>query len=161
MSSELVLREQLLGALRGGHAHMTFDQAVADFPMAHVNTKPTNVPYSFWFLLDHIRIAQWDILDYMRNPNYVWMKWPDDYWPRAGTQADAVAWNKTISDFRADAQALEAIVNDPALDLTAPIPHAPLHTYLREILLVADHNAHHLGEFAGFRQVMGLWPAGH
>lgn len=160
MPSDQVLREQLLGLLRGGQAYSPFDHAVSDFPMAHINTRPTNLDYSFWFLLEHIRFAQWDILDYIRNPNYVWRKWPEDYWPRSGEQADEAKWRKTISDFHADIQALEAIVRDPAIDLTAPLPHAPQHTYLREILLVADHNAYHLGEFGILRQVMGLWPSG-
>ncbi len=161
MSSDQVLRDQLLALLRGGQAAMTFDQAVADFPLEHINAQPPNVTYSFWFLLEHLRIAQWDILDYIRNPQYQYRQWPDDYWPHAGSQTDATGWNKTINDFRADSHALEAIVRDPALDLTAPLPHAPQHNILREILVVADHNAYHLGEFAILRQVMGLWPAGH
>jgi hypothetical protein len=161
MTADQALRKQLLDLLRGGGAHMGFDQAVVDFPMAHINTRPPNVTYTFWHLLEHVRIAQWDILDYIRNPAYVWPTWPDDYWPAADVQADPGAWEQTLRQFRDDLKALEAIVENPDSDLTAPLAHAPQHNILREILLVADHNAYHLGEFAILRQVMGLWPDGH
>jgi hypothetical protein len=161
MTADQALRKQLLDLLRGGGAHMGFDQAVADFPVAHINTRPPNVAYTFWHLLEHIRLAQWDILDYIRNPAYVWPTWPDDYWPAPDAQADPAAWEQTLHQFRDDLKALEAIVENPDTDLTTPLAHAPQHTTLREILLVADHNAYHLGEFAILRQVMGLWPDGH
>jgi hypothetical protein len=161
MTADQALRKQLLDLLRGGGAHMGFDQAVADFPVAHINTRPPKVTYTFWHLLEHIRLAQWDILDYIRNPDYVWPTWPDDYWPAPDAQADPAAWEQTLHQFRDDLKALEAIVENPDTDLTAPLAHAPQHTTLREILLVADHNAYHLGEFAILRQVMGLWPDGH
>ncbi len=161
MTADQTLREQLLYLLRGGGAHMNVDQAVADFPMAHINTCPSRVSYSFWHLLEHIRIAQWDILDYIRNPNYVWRTWPDDYWPAPGAQADPEKWAATLRQFHDDLSALAAIVENPQTDLTAPIAHAPQHTILREILLVADHTAYHVGEFGILRQVMDLWPPNH
>ena len=152
------LRTQLVALLRGGQAYMPFDDAVADFPPEHINTRPPNVTYTFWHLLEHLRLAQGDILDYIRNPNYVTPQWPEDYWPAPDAETDIAGWKQTLQRFRDDLAALQAIVQDPATDLTAPLPHAPQHNILREILVVADHNAYHTGEFAILRQVMGLWP---
>lgn len=157
MNADQALREQLLALLRGGNAHLTLDHAVTDFPPEHYNTRAPNVDYTFWALLEHLRIAQWDILDFIRNPDYTMPNWPDDYWPAPDTVADEAAWQSTLDGFRADMAALEALVEDPATDLTADLPHAPGYSILREILLVADHNAYHLGEFAILRSVMGTW----
>ena len=159
MNPDKVLREQLLFLLRGGNAHMSFDQAVAEFPLEYINGQPPNVSYSPWQLLEHIRIAQWDILEFTRNPDHVSPQWPEGYWPRSGEKANEIKWEKTIGDFRVDLGALQDMVEDPGTDLVAPIPHAQGYTVLREILLVADHNAYHIGEFAILRQVMGAWPA--
>ena len=159
MDADKVVREQLLYLLRGGNAHLTFDQAVADFPMEYINTQPPNVSYTPWHLLEHIRIAQWDILEFVRDPDHVSPPWPDGYWPALDQRADEARWNQTLSDFRADLRALQKLVEDPNTDLYADLPHAPGYTVLREILLVADHNAYHVGEFAVLRQVMGTWPA--
>lgn len=158
MSADQVNREQLLALLRGGNAHMTFEEAIADFPLEHINTRPTNVPYSFWHLLEHLRITQWDILDFIRNPNYEYLLWPEGYWPALAAQATPAQWIKTITDFQADLQTLQEMVRDPHTNFTAPIAHAPDYTIFREILLVADHNAYHIGELAILRQVMNLWP---
>lgn len=159
MDQDAILRKQLLVTLQGKGAHMTFDEAVADFPMNMINLQPLNVSYTPWHLVEHLRLAQWDILDYIRNPDYESRKWPDDYWPAPDARADADAWEKSIADFRRDLQELEDIVQDPATDLYAPIPHGyGGHTILREILLVADHNAYHVGELAILRQIMGAWP---
>ncbi len=158
---DTALREQLLHLLRGGNAHLSFDEAVADFPMTAINARPPNVPYTPWHLLEHLRRAQWDILDFIRNPDYQAMKWPDDYWPAPDAEADAAAWEKTVSAFHADLKAVEDLVNDPQTDLATAIPHGDGQTVLREILLVADHNAYHIGEFAILRQVMGTWGARH
>ncbi len=157
MDADSTLREQLLHLLRGGNAHMDFDHAVADFPIEYVNYRPPHVDYTPWHLLEHMRIAQWDILEFVRNPAHVSPPWPDGYWPSLEEQADAAKWDQTIRAFHADRGALEAMIMDPAVELTAPLPHAPNYTILREILLVADHNAYHLGEFAILRQVMGTW----
>ncbi len=159
--SDAVLRKQLVALLRGGNAHMPLEDAVADFPMEAINRQPPNVPYSPWHLLEHLRLTQWDILDFIRNPKYVYRQWPEDYWPAPGEQADAVKWQETISRFKADQDSLASIVQDPATDLTADLAHAPGYNILREILVVSDHNAYHIGEFAILRQVMGTWPAGH
>lgn len=158
MHQNEVGREQLLNLLRGGNAHMSFDRAVANFPMDQINAKPPNVPYTPWHLLEHIRIAQWDILEFIRNPDHVSPSWPDGYWPDGNAQADEKDWKKTIDSFHADLRALQNIVKDPNTDLYAPIPHAKDYTILREILVVSDHSAYHIGEFAILRQVMGTWP---
>jgi len=157
MDSDTPVRDQLRELLEGGNAHMTLDEAVANFPREHMNTKPPNVTYTPWHLLEHIRLAQWDILEFIRNPQYVSPPWPEGYWPAAEAQADEAAWEKTLASFRADLQSLEEIVADPAVNLYTPIPHANGQNILREILVVADHNAYHLGEFAALRQVMEAW----
>ncbi len=159
MDADRVVREQLLFLLRGGNAHMTFDQAVADFPMERINSLPPNVSYTPWHLLDHIRIAQWDILEFTRDPDHVSPRWPEGYWPPPDEQADEVKWEKTNSDFRADLRALQDMVEDSGTDLYVPLRHATGYTVLREIMLVADHNAYHIGEFAVLRQTMDTWRA--
>lgn len=158
MNADQIVRDHLLALLRGGNAYMTFDQAIANFPMDRINERPPNVPYTLYHVLEHMRITQWDILDYMRNPNYKEMEWPKDYWPAQDATADETAWNETIRRFKADMREIEAIVKNPQTDLYAPIPHGyGGHTILREVLLVVDHNAYHTGEFAILRQVMGAW----
>lgn len=160
MESDSVLREQLLALLRGGNAHMPFDEAVADFPLESINMKPPNVPYTPWHLLEHIRLAQWDILEFIRNPAHVSPEWPRGYWPAPNEQTDELGWLETISNFQADRSDLEELVKNPATQISAPIPHAPGYTILREILVVSDHNAYHIGEFAILRQVMGTLSTG-
>jgi hypothetical protein len=153
------MREQLLALLRGGNAHMGFDQAVAGFPTKHFNSRPPNVPYSPWHLIEHMRIAQWDILEFVRDPDHVSPDWPEGYWPAPDERADAARWQKSISDFGADLKTIQDLVADPGTDLLSPIPHAEGYTILREILLVADHNAYHIGELAILRQVIDAWSA--
>ena len=160
MDSDKVLRQQLLALLGGGNAHMTIEQAVGDFPPESINTRPPNVPYTPWHLLEHIRIAQWDILEFVRNPNHVSPEWPEGYWPHPEDRADETKWQTTIAAIQADLRAVQRLAEDTALDLSAPIPHAKDYTVLRELLLVADHNAYHIGEFAILRQSMGTWPSG-
>jgi hypothetical protein len=158
MDHDQVMREQLLALLRGGNAHMTFEEAVADFPMEAINRKPPQAPYTPWHLLEHLRITQWDILEFVRNPAHVSPEWPKGYWPDPEAQADEAQWQQTLAAFRADLQAVQDLAADPAIALFTPIPHAKDYTIFREILLVADHNAYHIGEFAILRQVMGTWP---
>ncbi len=142
-----------------GPSYMTFDDVVADFPMKHVNTRPPNVPYTAWHLIEHMRIAQRDILEYIEDPHYRLPKWPDDYWPASEAKADAKAWKKTVAGFRRDRAALEKIAASSRAALGAPLPYAPPHTYIRELLIVAEHNTYHIGELAILRQVMGAWPS--
>jgi hypothetical protein len=160
MSNDQVVRAQLLFLLGGGNAHLTFDQAVADFPLEAINSHPPNVDYTPWHLLEHIRIAQWDILEFSRDPGHVSPEWPGGYWPDPEAQADQAQWEETILSFRHDLKALQNMVEDPTTDLYGDLRHAPGYNILREILLVADHNAYHIGELAILRQVMELWPSG-
>ncbi len=160
MNQDQELRKQLVNLLSVRQAHMTFEDAVADFPPDHINSRATNVTYTFWHLLEHLRLAQWDILDYIRNPNYVWQKWPESYWPAEDATTDLVGWDHSIEQFLADRQSLVEIVQDPATDLYAQIPHGSEgHNVLREIEVIGAHNAYHAGELGILRQVMGLWPA--
>ena len=156
--SEQHIRAQLVNLLSVAQAHMTFEDAVKNFPPDKINTHPQGVEYTFWHLLEHLRICQWDILDYCRNPKYKEMEWPREYWPARDAVTDAAGWQHTIDQFLADRAALVALVQDPKTDLYSPIPHGYSgHTILREIMVVADHNAYHVGEFAILRQVMGYW----
>jgi hypothetical protein len=155
------LREQLIALLTGGNAHMSFEDAIKDFPMSYINDKFPNGTYSFWGLLEHIRITQHDILDFMVNKNYKEPEWPKDYWPDAGKKATEKDWKKTIELFEKDMNDLIAIVRNPNTDLNAKVLWGDGQTNLREILVVADHNAYHIGEFTIMRQVMKTWGKGH
>lgn len=159
MNQEAALRTQLLELLRGGHAHMSYDDAVEAFPDDRLNELPPGVAYTAWHLLEHLRISQWDILEFIRNPAHVSPAWPEGYWPSAEAMAGPADWQATLAGFRADHRALEAIVEDPETDLTGELPHAKGYSVLREILVVSDHNAYHIGELAILRQVMQTWPA--
>ena len=158
MEVNKVVRDHLISLLKGGNAHVKFEDAVKNFPVDKINTKTENVPYSAWELLEHMRITQYDILDFIRNPKYKEMEWPKDYWPSKSKKANAGDWKKSIALFWKDRKELEKIVANPKSDLYGKIPHGEGQTILREILLVADHNAYHLGEFVMMRRVLGLWP---
>jgi hypothetical protein len=158
MKSDEAVQKQLLFLLDGGGAHMSIDEVVADFPLDQINTRPVNVPYTFWHLLEHLRITQWDILEFVRNPAHVSPEWPEGCWPPVDAQADAAQWQQTLGSFRTDLHALRQMVEDASTDLYRDLPHAAGYNILREVLLVADHNAYHIGELAVLRQVMGLWP---
>ncbi len=161
MDSQHDLRRQLVEGLRGVDTHMSFDEAVADFPDWAINTRPPNVPYTPWHILEHLRITQWDILAYVRDPSHVSPDWPVGYWPAPTQEASPERFRATIESFRADLRAFEQLVLDPGTDLLAPLAHAPEHTILREARLVANHNSYHVGEFASLRQVMGSWGSQH
>ena len=161
MDHDKDVRSHVLSLLRGGNAHLTIEEAVKDFPEDAINRKFPNGKYSSWGLLEHIRRAQWDILDFIRNSNYKQKDWPDDYWPDPKKNATKASWSKTLKQIKADSKELEKILSDPNTDLYAKIPHAEGQTILREMLLVADHNSYHLGEFAIMRQVMGTWGKNH
>jgi hypothetical protein len=156
-----VVREHLLKLLRGGNAHMSLDYAVADFPPDAINKFPPKVVYTPWHLLEHIRISQRDIIDFIHDPNYVWLSFPEDYWPGREDVADEVQWHQTIQSIRDDLKELEQLVKNPATDLYSDLPQAKGYTILREVLVVTDHNAYHIGEFGILRQVMGTWPESH
>ena len=151
------LREHLLALLKGGNAHMTLEEAVADFPQDKINDIFPNGEYSSWHLLEHIRRTQNDILNFIINLNYQELSWPKDYWPARSEKATKKDWEKTINSFQKDIQALEKLVASPKTDLFAKIKWGDGQTILREILLVADHNAYHIGELAIMRQTMDAW----
>jgi hypothetical protein len=155
--SDLVRRE-LLGLIDGLDARMPFDEAVADFPADGINRRAPNVAVTPWQLLEHIRIAQEDILRYIRDRAYLAPDWPDEYWPPPDAEATPERFAATIRAIRADHRALRDVVADPSTDLVATLPGTPGHSILREIRIVAEHTAYHLGEFAILRQVMGTWP---
>jgi DinB superfamily len=151
------LREHLLYLLNDGGAHAKFDDVVKDLPPKLRAKKPPNLPHSPWMLLEHIRLAQWDILDFTRNPEYAAPEWPAGYWPKTAAPPNDAAWNKSIQKFRKDLKAMAGLVKDPETDLLAPIPWGDGQTILREVLLVADHNAYHLGQFVDARRLLGAW----
>ncbi len=158
MNPDQELRKQLVALMHVRQAHMSFEDAIKDFPLEHINTKPTHVEYTFWHLIEHLRLAQWDILDYIRNPGYTPRHFPAGYWPDPSASTDATGWQRSIDQFLADRQALIDIINDPSNDLYAPIPHGQTgHNILREIEVVGAHNAYHIGELGILRQVMELW----
>ena len=160
MKDDKALRDDVLLLLRGGNAHVSFEKAVADLPEELRGKKPRRLPYTPWQQLEHMRIAQRDILEYIEDPEYRLPSWPDDYWPKPDQKADARAWKKTVADFRRDRAALEKIAANPRVALGSGLPYAQQHTLIRELLIVSEHNTYHIGEFAILRQVMGTWPAG-
>ena len=148
------LREHLLYLLRGGGAHIGFDEVLDDFPEELYNARGAGVDYTPWQLLEHMRIAQWDILEFSRNAAHVSPKWPEGYWPDRALHADAGQWRASVAAFRADLRAMEELVADPARDLYEPFAHGTGQTLLREALLVADHNAYHLGALVTLRNAL-------
>ncbi len=155
--NDQALREHLLYLLRGGGAHLGFDDAIADLPKELRGAKPQGVPHTPWRLLEHMRICQWDILEFSRNPGHVSPEFPDGYWPNDDAPPTTEAWDNSIQAFRADLQAMQDLVADPDTDLFAAIPHGDGQTILRESLLVADHNAYHLGQLVVVRRCLGAW----
>lgn len=161
MDKEEIVRKRLIELLEGGNAHMTYGDAIQNFPMSKINDKFQNGTYSAWALLEHIGITQWDILDFIRNKNYKYMEWPKDYWPKEDKKASKSDWDKTIQGFRKDQKALIEIVKNLKTNLYSKIPWGEGQNILREILLVSDHNAYHIGEFSIMRQVMKTWGKNH
>jgi DinB family protein len=157
MINDKSLRKHLLELLNGGHAYATFDKIIADFPPKLRGEKPAGLPHSAWMLLEHLRLAQWDILDFSRNPKYTAPKWPEGYWPESPSPASTSAWDKSIKSFRDHLDAMKKLVSDPKTDLFAKIPWGDGQTILREALLIADHNAHHLGQLIDVRRLLGIW----
>src|ERR1017187_4428887 len=148
------LRKHLVDLLRMEGAHLSFDEAVKGFPVKLRGAKPKGAPHTPWQLLEHLRIAQWDILDFSRNPGYEEMKFPDDYWPKTAAPPDDDAWDQSVAQFRQDLKSMEELIADPKADLAARIPHGKGQTLLREALLVADHNSYHLGQLVFLRKML-------
>ena len=151
------LRQHLLYLLKEGGAHAMFEDVIKDFPAKLRSQKVPNFPHTAWMLLEHLRIAQRDILEFSRNPKHVSPKWPEGYWPKTETPPSAAAWTQSVASFRKDLKAMEALIANPKTDLYAPLPWGEGQTVLREALLVADHNAYHVGQLVTLRRMLGAW----
>jgi DinB superfamily len=148
------LRQHLINLLTKGEAHIDVRSALEDFPKDLRGRKPQGAPHTPWQLLEHMRIAQWDILRFSLNAKHVSPEWPEAYWPEGDAPPDAKAWDRSVQQFLADLEAVCKMVSDPKHDLSARIPHGDGQTYLREVLLVADHNAYHLGQLVMVRRIL-------
>ncbi|HEX8352366.1 MAG TPA: DinB family protein [Pyrinomonadaceae bacterium] len=153
-AKDRALREHLLYLLRGGGAHVKFEEALKDFPAELYNARTAGVPYTPWQLLEHMRVAQWDILEFSRSAAHVSPDWPEGYWPDKSFEAGTDDWRRSVGRFREDLREVEALVEDESNDLYAAIPHGEGQTLLREALLVADHNAYHLGALVTLRRAL-------
>ena len=157
MGDETALRQFISKLLAWEDAHVGFETAVKDLPAKVRGTAPPGAPYSPWQLLEHLRITQHDILDFCINPQYEELEWPEDYWPSTAQPPSASAWDRSVEQFLQDRRALQKLVVDPKLDLMAKIPHGSGQTYLRELVLVADHTAYHVGQLVLVRKLLGTW----
>jgi hypothetical protein len=157
MTIDASLREHLGRLLAWEDAHAGFDSAVKDLPASHRATVPKGSPYSAWQLVEHLRITQHDILDFCVNPDYQEMAWPRDYWPASPEPPNGEAWDETVRQYQADRKKLQELAADPGVDLAAKIPHGTGQTYLRELLLVADHTSYHVGQLVLLRRLLGDW----
>jgi hypothetical protein len=153
---DAALRTQLVNLLAWHDAHVDFDAALADLPADLRGRVPAGSPYSIWQLVEHLRIAQHDILDFCINPSYKEKHWPDDYWPKHAKPSEG-EWDKALAAYHTDLKAMQALVQDGKVDLFATVPHGSGQTYLREALLVADHAAYHIGQIVLVRRMLGNW----
>ena len=160
MDTDTPLRQHLLALLSARGAHVDFDAAVHGLPETLRGRRPEGLPYSPWELLEHLRFTQRDLLDFCRNPDYAAPDWPGDYWPDVQAPPSPEAWGENVEAFQADLRAIEDLVANPETDLLAAIPHGDGQTVLREALLVADHNAYHVGQLVAVRRLLGAWPPG-
>lgn len=149
------LRDHLLNVLDSEHAHIKFDDAVKGFPRELRGKRPDGVPHSAWELLEHMRLAQWDILEFTRDPKHVSPEFPKGYWPSSEAPPDDEAWDKSVESFRRDLNGLAGLVRDGSIDLHTKIAHGDGQTVLRQILLTVDHNAYHLGQLMLVRRTLG------
>ncbi len=155
-NNDQTLREQLVALLTGGNAHLSFEDFVKDFPAERCGQRIEGLPYTAWQVLEHMRIAQWDILEFSRDASHVSPPWPKGYWPSVDELGSAELWQHTVARFRHDLKAMEALINDPATDLFAPIAHGTGQTILREVLLLADHNSNHLGALIVLSRILAV-----
>jgi hypothetical protein len=157
MKHDQALREHLLGLLKGGSAHLDFAKATADMPVELRGSKPPGLLFTPWRLVEHMRIAQWDILQFSVDPDHVSPAFPDGYWPKGDAPPNAKAWDQAIMAFYTDLQAMMDLIANPKTDLFTPLSHGNGQTILCEALLVADHNAYHLGQLVTIRRLLGAW----
>ena len=151
------LRAQLVNLLDSKDAHATFDAAVKGLPPKLRGAVPAGWEYSAWQLLEHLRLAQADILEFCGAARYHEKKWPDEFWPKKPAPPNAAAWTKAIAGFRRDRTTLQRLARNPKIDLEAIVPNGTTQTYLRELLLIADHNAYHIGQLVALRKALGSW----
>jgi len=154
---DAVLRQQLDELLSGGGAHVKFDDVVKDFPPKQRGQKPAGMPHSAWMLLEHLRLAQWDILEFSRNKDHQSPEWPIGYWPKHAAPPNDKAWDQSVESFRKDLDEMRKLVKSSTTDLYATIPWGDGQTILREALLVADHNAYHVAQLLDVRRLLGIW----
>jgi hypothetical protein len=157
LSHDRELRAHLVYLLHGGGAHADFETVVRGIPVELRGKKEAGFPHTAWMVLEHLRIAQWDILEFSRNPKHVSPDFPAGYWPASESPPSVTAWNRSLQAFRSDLRAMQELVEDESTDLFARIPHGDGQTILREALLVADHNSYHLGELVALRRLLGSW----
>ena len=157
-TQDSLLRQHLLDLLKGGGAHAKFDDVIAGIPAKLRGSKVAGIPHSPWMLLEHMRIAQWDILEFSRDRKHVSPEWPEGYWPDSEAPPSAAAWTGSVKKFRADLQAMANLVKNPKTDLFAKIPWGDGQTIMREALLIADHNAYHVAQLVDLRRLLGIWP---
>jgi uncharacterized damage-inducible protein DinB len=157
MTIDTALRDQLAHYLDWNDAHVGFDEVVTGIPVRLRGAVPAGFVHSVWQVVEHMRLAQADILEFSRNARYKAKTWPDDYWPKAPAPRRSRDWTESIAAYRVDRRALQRLAKNPRVDLLATIPHGSGQTYLRELLLVADHNAHHLGQIIDIRRALGIW----
>ncbi len=151
------LRQHLVYLLNDGGAHAKFEDVIKNFSANLRGKKLENFPHTAWMLLEHMRLAQWDILEFSRDPKHISPKFPDGYWPKTDAPPSDAAWTKSIQSFHKDLKAMEDLVSDPKTDLYAPLPWGDGQTVLREAMLVADHNAYHLGQLVTLSRLLGSW----
>jgi hypothetical protein len=157
MDQTRLLRAELDRLLSGHGAHVDFDHAVAGFPPELRGEKPEGASHSPWQVLEHLRIAQWDMLEFSRDPKHVSPAWPDGYWPTESEPENAAAWENSVKAFQGDLQAMRDLVADPSSDLFQPFAHGEGQSLLREAMQLADHNAYHVGELILLRRLLGAW----
>jgi hypothetical protein len=158
MGLDQALRDHLRELLTTSHAHIDLDDAVEGLPPELRGVRPPGVAHTPWQLVEHLRIALWDILRFSKDPGHVSPQFPEGYWPEHEAPPDPAAWDRSVEAFHADLQAMIELVADPATDLVAPIPHGDGQTILREALLVADHNAYHIGQLMIVRKLLTSEP---
>lgn len=157
MENNKALRQHLVSLLTGDSAHLNFDATVKDLPANLHDKKPNGAAHTPWEVLEHLRIAQWDLLQSIHNPKHVSPDFPSGYWPKSATPPESKAWDKSVSDFRADLAAFVELITNDATDVLAPLPQAEDQTIMRKVCTLADHNAYHLGELVTLRRVLGAW----
>jgi hypothetical protein len=157
MDSDKQLRQQISKLLDWNEAHADLSAAVGDFPPELRGHVPDGLPYSAWQLLEHIRIALWDIVEFSRDARHKSPEWPEGYWPKAPNPPDPTAWDKSVKSIQQHLEEMRELIDDPKRDLFAPIPHGSGQTLLRQALLIADHNAYHLGQLVLVRKALGAW----